>query len=70
MIRPDAGSLGQLLRGSQQARRDLADRLAAQLIAEPVRLLPDAGAIRMLAEIQGTIAAIEAVLAEDQGGGE
>ncbi len=62
MIRPDAGSLAQLLQGLKQARRDLADQMVAQVIAEPARLLPDAGV--------GTIAAIEVVLAEDQGGGE
>ncbi len=30
---------------------------------------PDAGLMWMLVAVQGTIAAIEAVLAEDQGGG-
>ncbi len=69
MIRPDAGSLGQLSKGSQQTRRDLADRMAAQLIAEPARLIPDAGLMSMLASVEASIAAIEAVLAEDQGGG-
>ncbi len=65
----DGGSLAQLSKGLQQAQRDMADRMAAQLIAEPERLIPDAGLMWMLAPVQGTIAAIEAVLAEDQGGG-
>ncbi len=69
MIRPDAGSLAQLSKGLQQGRRDLADKMVAQVIAEPERLIPDAGLMSMLAPVQGTIAAIEAVLAEDQGGG-
>ncbi len=69
MIRPDAGSLAQLSKGLQQARSELADRMAAQLITEPERVIPDAGLMWMLAPVQGTIAAIEAVLTEDQGGG-
>ncbi len=66
---PDAGSLAQLSMGLQQARRDLADKMVAQLIAEPERLIPDAGLMSMLASVEASIAAVEAVLAEDQGGG-
>ena len=69
MIRPDAGSLAQLSKGLQQARRDLADKMVAELIAEPERLIPDAGLMSMLASVEASIAAVEAVLAEDQGGG-
>ena len=69
MIRPDAGSLAQLLQGLQQARRDLADKMVAELIAKPERLIPDAGLMSMLASVEASIAAVEAVLAEDQGGG-
>ncbi len=70
MISPDAGSLAQLSMGLQQARRDLADKMAAQLIAEPARLIPDAGLMSILASGEASIAAVEAVRAEDQGGGE
>ena len=66
----DGGSLAQLSKGLQQAQRDMADRMAAQLIAEPERLIPDAGLMSMLASVEASIAAVEAVLAEDQGGGE
>ena len=66
----DGGSLAQPSKGLQQARRYLADRMAAQLIAEPERLIPDAGLMSMLASVEASIAAVEAVLAEDQGGGE
>ena len=65
----DGGSLAQPSKGLQQARRYLADRMAGQLIAEPERLIPDAGLMSMLASVEASIAAIEAVLAEDQGGG-
>ena len=63
-------SLAQLSMGLQQARRDLTDKMVAQVIAEPERLIPDAGLMSMLASVEASIAAVEAVLAEDQGGGE
>ncbi len=42
---------------------------AGSLAQLSIGLLPDAGLMWMLASVEASIAAVEAVLAEDQGGG-
>ena len=58
------GNLDLLVDGLRQARRELAWRAAAQLASEPERSLPDMGLVRELADLQGAIAAAEAVAEE------
>ena len=53
-----------LLEALRQARRELAWRAAAQLASEPERPLPDMGLVRELADLNGAIAAIDAVAEE------
>ncbi len=51
-------------------RRDMIRPDAGSLAQLSKGLLPDAGLMSMLASVEASIAAVEAVLAEDQGGGE
>ena len=50
--------------------RDQLQRLAAELAADPERMLPSSGLMRLTAEIQTCIEAVEAVIVEHEGDGD
>ena len=50
--------------------RDQLQRLAAELAADPERMLPSSGLMRLTAEIRTCIEAVEAVIVEDEGDGD
>ena len=59
----NASHIAGLLAHLRTARRDLAGRMAESL--DPEQSLPDAGLLRLLADLQGCIAAVEAVGGEE-----
>lgn len=57
--------LGAVIEGLKQGRRDQVHRLAAELAANPERMLPSGANMGMTAELQTCIEAVEAVMAEN-----
>ena len=58
-------SLAELLGSLQQVRREQVRRLAAELVADPERMLPDAGMIRLTVDLHTCIDAVKAVIEEE-----
>jgi hypothetical protein len=58
-------ALARLRENLEQARRDQVHRLVAELAADPGEMLPSGSKIRLTAELQSCINAVEAVIEEE-----